>query len=682
MNFAQGAILNRLRPWEKIQDLSARFGLPFIPEFDLDFFRTLFGTELTEELARAEKELGRNQNGKNYSRRGRLRRLLGDPSGAAADFRRALDLEPACVDARVWLAELTLDRPESEAALAAACAVGSPSWARLYLGAARLLRKNRTGAVADLAAFCRAEPKSALGQILLARAKELQGNRRGAVGHYRQAARLAPGCAAPFLCLSRAETDPARARRACEGALDADPTYGLITLSKWKPGRSWGDYLAWLRKFAFAEPERAGWYYRQEDIHYAPFHLQEYADSRRLWKARPRAAWAAALVARGALRCPPEAGRLKAGREAIEWAIRRSSKQGWYRAWRGLAKIKAGKASDAVRDFDDAVRLQPYYHRAYPWRGALLRGLGRAEEALADLTRAVSVDDWYPFAVHERSLARRALGDWRGAASDMDRAFRLDDRYRWVFAVGREPGLKERARGLAQLDRAVKAAGSCASLWVWRGQLRAETGDLPGALRDLERSARLDPNHSLAHAWLGWALLESGQARAACGPLRRALDLEPGLWTAAGWLARALFESGRREDAVALLDRVLAAKPKTWWVLHAKAELFMRWGRPRRALEEIRRAVRAEGRHAEGYFLAARARAELGDLKGAERDIDRALMISPNLGRGYVLRGELRRRLGRPVEGLQDYRTALERFPFLFNLEERTRAEALLDGNA
>jgi hypothetical protein len=45
-----------------------------------------------------------------------------------------------------------------------------------------------------------------------------------------------------------------------------------------------------------------------------------------------------------------------------------------------------------------------------------------------------------------------------------------------------------------------------------------------------------------------------------------------------------------------------------------------------------------------------------------------------------LLRGEARRRRGRAAEALADFRTVHEKFPYLFNEEQRRLVAALLEG--
>ena len=670
---------------EVLESPSARLGWPFLAEYDLWHHRALRAPELRALLD----EAGKENDAASLAARGRLRRLLGDDSGAARDLRAALDAEPELALARAWLAELDLSGSGAEEGLTRALASRAPPPAALlYRAVSRLLRGSAEGALEDASAYRRLRPRSALAAMLEGEACWRLRRRAAASRAFAAAARLEPSCAAAWLLGARAAAGglpaalPPKAAALAEKALDADPTYALITLewhgARARPGRAWLRHLGRLSSFAFRDPERAGRYCRQDDAHYAPYHFQEYADARALLAIRPDAAWAEALTARGALRCPPDPALASAGLRRARRAATLSPRAGWMRAWMGLGLIKARRPAEAERRLTDCVRLQPFYHFAYAWRGALRRCQGRTAEAIADLDRAIAMDGIYPFALHERSLARRAAGDAIGAALDLDGAFRLDWRYAWVFASGREPAAEEFARGEKELTAAVARHPSCVSLLAWRGDLRRARGDFSGALADLYAAAAADPAHPNAQAFLGRALHEAGRAREALEPLSRAVSLAPACWIFRGWLAEAEFRAGNRRRAFSLIGEILAGTPRHWWALHMRARFLLETGRPRRALEDLARADSVEGRHADAHHLAAQARLALGDLPGAAAETEKALRVSPNLGRALLLRAEIRRREGRAAEALEDWKTVWSKFPQLLNAEERAEVAALL----
>jgi len=649
--------MNPLDHWEKLERLSERFGIPHCPEFELEYFRTLYFPELDA------------CDPSDLVARGRLKRVLGDAEGAARDFIAALDADPARVEAHAFLAELDLERPEAMHSLERA---GDGPAARLYRGAALLLRNRPAEALREL------EGGGTLSLILAGVALERLKDRPGAYARYVEAAKRQPVCSAAHLLASRAAPSARKEVLHFRQAYNVSPVLGFITLQidQTTSVESLA-YVRRIRKFCFEQPEKVGAYYKREatQSHFSHFPAEDYDFVKRLVARQPGIAWAQAFFGRAA--CYTQSGAPE-GVARLTRAIELCPEAGWHYAWRANARRIVGQTREALADFAKSIELQPYYHRAFVWRGSLLRKLGRHAEALADLDRAAAMDPYYSLTYYERSMTRRVLGDMVGAALDLDRAFMLDHRYAWVFKTGGEPSQADLDAGLAQLDAAVTQEPGTVSLRAWRGALRLQRHEPAQALDDLEAATQLDPHHFLSWAWRGKALLQLGRLDEAAASVRRALQLEPRLWVAYGWLAEAEQARGRAAAARKVLDEVIAKKPTTPWAFRLRAQFALEAGKARAALPLLKHALLLDGKYPEAYLLLAQAKLALGDLRGALEAADKCVEIAPNLGRAYVVRAAVNQRAGRHRRVIEDYRTALTQFPYLFNEEERAKLKETL----
>lgn len=672
---AASKVLESLNHWERLEDPSARLGLPPMPEHDAEIFKGLYLKELTEAREPLEDASAGALGSDGLAVRGRLRRLIGDADGAAADFRAALDADPACAQARAGLGELALGGPQAEALLRAA---GEEPAARLYLGIDLLMRGLPAEAVTVLDSYRRARPASSLGWTLWGLALERSGAPAKARPAYARAARLYPVGASAHLLLARLARSPREAARFLARAYDVSPVMGFVTLQIHRQVRL--DAPAYVKKmidFAFTKPETLSAYYRREatQTHFSHFPAEDYDYVSSLMKANRGKSWVHAFYGRAACYVPESAGE---GVAHLTRAIALSPHSGWIYSWRANARRLSGDLKGALRDFDEAIKRQPFYHRAYVWRGSLLRKLGRHAEAIESLDRGLFLDPHYSLTYHERSLARRAVGDVSGALSDLDRAFLLDHRYSWVFKVGGPPSAADIERGIRDLDRAQKRHPHLPSLYMWRGQLRMQGGDLSGALLDFETAARMDPHHGLNLGWQGLALLESGEPRRALEPLAKAVEFEPHFRVAQAWLARAEHESGLREKARERLQGVLREKPLTPWARYWLASFDRDAGKRASAERELGLALLIDGKSPEAYLLLAQVRLERGRPAQALDAAEKCLSFAPNVGRAVVAKAAALAALGRAGESVAAYRVVLDRFPYLLNPEQKSRVEALL----
>ena len=89
---------------------------------------------------------------------------------------------------------------------------------------------------------------------------------------------------------------------------------------------------------------------------------------------------------------------------------------------------KAATAHDlekAVRDFTDAVRIDPNYPGGYSERGQVLFELGETDRAIADYSAALKHDPNYGPALRGRAMANLYRGATDRALSDLSRAIQV-----------------------------------------------------------------------------------------------------------------------------------------------------------------------------------------------------------------------------------------------------------------
>jgi tetratricopeptide (TPR) repeat protein len=122
------------------------------------------------------------------------------------------------------------------------------------------------------------------------------------------------------------------------------------------------------------------------------------------------------------------AGRLD--RSSIELCSRALAEEGLSRrdragtlVNRGVIRMRGKAYPAALRDFDEALRIQPGLGEAFVNRGVLRMASRDYQTALAEIDRGIGLGVDEPAkAFYNRALAREGLGDAPGAWSDYRRA--------------------------------------------------------------------------------------------------------------------------------------------------------------------------------------------------------------------------------------------------------------------
>ncbi len=89
---------------------------------------------------------------------------------------------------------------------------------------------------------------------------------------------------------------------------------------------------------------------------------------------------------------------------------------------RGVALANLDQTQAAITAFNEAIRLNPKYAEAYYNRGTVYDGLGQKQTAMKDYDRAIDLDKEYAEAYYNRGLLRYSLTDQKGAIKDIRKA--------------------------------------------------------------------------------------------------------------------------------------------------------------------------------------------------------------------------------------------------------------------
>lgn len=151
-------------------------------------------------------------------------------------------------------------------------------------------------------------------------------------------------------------------------------------------------------------------------------------------------------------------GRYKEAERALDRAVALGAL--WSHAWRGGARLKQGRAKDALQDIDEGLRLYPLDREAYGWRAEARLALGQPRAALAALSRG-GISPWSDALA---ALAHAALGQ----AAAFERRYRKVPRDLLLAAA--------RSRGLSLEDAAGRRAALSALLDLAGGFRREPFG--------------------------------------------------------------------------------------------------------------------------------------------------------------------------------------------------------------
>ncbi len=144
-----------------------------------------------------------------------------------------------------------------------------------------------------------------------------------------------------------------------------------------------------------------------------------------------------------------------------------------YFYFRGLGYFDGGDFRNAMKDFDDAIRLNPQFAKPYELRGKIWRAWGMHGKANKDIGDAIRLDPNNARLYYERWTT---YDRGRSSVADLDKAVDIDPDFTDAF-----------------IERGIFWAG---------GGYRTPWADLDKAISDFNRAINIDSNNARALDWL------------------------------------------------------------------------------------------------------------------------------------------------------------------------------------
>ncbi|HWA86774.1 MAG TPA: tetratricopeptide repeat protein [Opitutus sp.] len=277
-----------------------------------------------------------------------------------------------------------------------------------------------------------------------------------------------------------------------------------------------------------------------------------------------------------------------------------------------MAYQHQGNLPEAVKLYEQSIRLDPDLARTHYDLGLTLEAMHRPAEAAASFERALQLKAGYAEAHLELGRVLENLGRLGEAEPQLRAAVAAlpdsaEAHHSLAVLLTRQG---RTAEALAELERVRAIDPGEAEVKYNYALLLAAAGRTDEAIRQYRDVMRLDPRHAPARMNLGVLLARMGRLQEGIELLRDAIRLDPNLAEARANLGVALTRAGRLEEAVASYDESLRLQPD-----NALAHLGLG-----NALAQLRRWDEARRQYAEALRLQpdlTPARAMLERLQSA-----------------------------------------------------------------
>ena len=354
---------------------------------------------------------------------------------------------------------------------------------------------------------------------------------------------------------------------------------------------------------------------------------------------------------------------------------------------------------DALSEYEAAREKDPYSADIYNALGLVSMAERNYLEAIPNLIRALRINPDHSEAHSNLAQAYYQYGEVLILESSKDPTENAKNEKlleEAVLLLQQSIVLKESAEAYGRLawaysslrkyTEAYTAAKEAVRLdpnYAWYhaglGRILVELGKPEEAVKELNISVNLDPEHVFAHLYLGvayktldnnelardnfekaWNLgFEKSDFRNAALAMDSASEIMPknSLYLARSGEAYRML--GQYDKALAKLKRAVKIEPQPAWVYGSLGDVYRRKGDFKNAEENLKKAISLDPNSAWAYAHLGEAFSEQGDLDNAEENLKKAISLEPDSAWAYASLGDIYRQKGEFKKAIRNLEKAI-----------------------
>ncbi len=314
-----------------------------------------------------------------------------------------------------------------------------------------------------------------------------------------------------------------------------------------------------------------------------------------------------------------------------------------------LALDHAGRLPEAIRQFEEALRLAPGDVEIRDNLGVTLEHAGRTADAIRHYQAALALKPNFPEAHNNLGNALARFKRYPEAIQQYEEALRLRPDYAETrYNLGGALDLAERTdEAIQQYEAALRLKPDYAEAHNNFGNLLHRIGRDAEAVQQYEAALRLEPGLARAHHNLGLVFEKTGQIPAAMQQYEAALRLQPDLAEAQNNLGVLLCRGGRVAEGLVHLHEAVRLGPDVARSHFNLGVALMQAGRTPEAIQQYQEALRLKPDLAEVHNNLGMALGQSGRVPEAIAELNEALRLRPdnaeahnNLGNALLATGQ------------------------------------------
>lgn len=312
----------------------------------------------------------------------------------------------------------------------------------------------------------------------------------------------------------------------------------------------------------------------------------------------------------------------------------------------------------ALAQFNECLRIDPYYMSAYYSRAIARDHLGDKQGALTDYNIYLETKPLDKEALFSRAVARYDFGQWAMSKEDFLSLLKLPpggETNTVYFQIGRED---------IGASKGFTTSGSLTPTYFnYLGLIETKLSDFTMALHYFDSAIRLSSANPDLFLNRGIARQNSGDTLGAKSDFEVALQINPDSYMASHNLAVLSVASQNNEQSEKLLTEAIEKNPTLPFSYAERGSLRMKTGNLPGALQDYSEAIRLDPGEPEYWLNRGIIKEQLNDYRGALADYQQAIKLKPDYEKVWLNHGNALVKLNRVKEAIEDYTVAITYYP-------------------
>ncbi|MBP7809184.1 MAG: tetratricopeptide repeat protein [Bacteroidia bacterium] len=290
------------------------------------------------------------------------------------------------------------------------------------------------------------------------------------------------------------------------------------------------------------------------------------------------------------------------------------------------------KYEPALFEFNNAIKANPKFADSYYQRGRCYLYLNKNTDAKKDLDKAVELDPDKAMYYNTRGLACENLGDTLGAISNFKQAISKDSMdFRPYYNMSRTlEGQQKPKEALAFINAALQKNPADGNNYVTKGSILQALKDTVAAINVYETALRVDSNSYGANYSLSILYNEKGKFKQALKHINRAINAD--IKNPEGYVERGLILENLKDTVEALknYNKAIELDNTFSFAYFTRGSYYQIHGNSTAAIADFSKMINLDPNDADAYVSRAECYSDTDNCASAILDLEVAKKLTPN----------------------------------------------------